>query len=369
MKRPTEYKAFPFFVKEISERTVKQIFAVMGNVDGGNDILWNGAFLKTLQERMDMVQVLWQHDGFAPPVGVPQLLKEIGRMDLPAEITLKYPEATGALYGEIEYLETPRGDEILRGIQKNAIKKNSIGYYAIKADFSQLDGVSVRNLREVALMDVSAVNWGMNEATTNLKAALPYRDCGKADMDTAWSAPSLADFTDKDFDELNAKEARRVAEHFAWSANVPPEAFGDLKLGHHAAQKNGVGPAVWKGVAAAMGALLGARGGVDLPEGDRKAVYDHLAAHYEEFEKTPPDFKFVETCYYAAKIGVVAFDVKEGRVFSSENVTEMEGAVGSMREAIERIQKLIDKATPAKMADARALARRGRALELAIALR
>lgn len=39
-----------------------------------------------------------------------------------------------------------------------------------------------------------------------------------------------------------------------------------------------------------MQVLLGARGGVDIPEGDRKDVYLHLARHYEEFEKESPAF-------------------------------------------------------------------------------
>jgi predicted nuclease with TOPRIM domain len=37
-----------------------------------------------------------------------------------------------------------------------------------------------------------------------------------------------------------------------------------------------------------MQALLGARGGVDIPEADREAVYKHLANHYKQFEEEPP---------------------------------------------------------------------------------
>ncbi|MBI4259241.1 MAG: phage prohead protein, partial [Actinobacteria bacterium] len=47
---------------------------------------------------------------------------------------------------------------------------------------------------------------------------------------------------------------------------------------------------VWRGVASAMQVLLGARGGVDVPESDRKEVYRHLAEHYAEFGEEPPEF-------------------------------------------------------------------------------
>ncbi|MCZ2079895.1 MAG: hypothetical protein LC130_33420, partial [Bryobacterales bacterium] len=155
-------------------------------------------------------------------------------------------------------------------------------------------GMLFRNLREVRLWDTSDVNWGMNEATVaHMKSALPFKDTGKSDMESDWSKPGLGDFTDQAFDEdMSEGEKRRIAAHFAWTANNPPDSFADLKLPHHQAGKEGVGPAVWKGVTAAMGRLM--QEGTQIPESDRKAVYEHLKKHYEQFEKTPPDFKAME---------------------------------------------------------------------------
>jgi len=67
---------------------------------------------------------------------------------------------------------------------------------------------------------------------------------------------------------------------------------GDFKLPHH--RERGSHAVVFRGVVAAMGALLGARGGVDIPDGDRRGVYNHLAKHYREFDKEPPEFRSVE---------------------------------------------------------------------------
>lgn len=53
--------------------------------------------------------------------------------------------------------------------------------------------------------------------------------------------------------------------------------------------------AVWRGVATAMAALLGARGGVDLEEEDRRKVYSLLSGYYKKFEKEAPEFRSYES--------------------------------------------------------------------------
>ena len=52
--------------------------------------------------------------------------------------------------------------------------------------------------------------------------------------------------------------------------------------------------AVWRGVAAVMGILLGARGGVDISDADRRRAYDLMVRYYERFDKQPPEFRMRE---------------------------------------------------------------------------
>ncbi|MEM2177037.1 MAG: hypothetical protein QXN34_06895 [Archaeoglobaceae archaeon] len=79
----------------------------------------------------------------------------------------------------------------------------------------------------------------------------------------------------------------KYRQAFAWYNDEDPENFGSYKLPHHDII-DGRLCVVWRGVAAAMAALMGARGGVDIPQSDRKSVYTHLARHYAQFDREPP---------------------------------------------------------------------------------
>jgi hypothetical protein len=109
----------------------------------------------------------------------------------------------------------------------------------------------------------------------------------KAPEDTVWQKPTLKDFTEKAWEDLTDDEKGEIAKHFAYAKDATAAAFEDLKLPYRRASD---GAAVLKGLQAAMSALMGSRGGVEA-ESDRKAVYEHLAAHYKLFGKEAPAFK------------------------------------------------------------------------------
>jgi flagellar motility protein MotE (MotC chaperone) len=130
-------------------------------------------------------------------------------------------------------------------------------------------------------------------------------------------------------DGSGAKETidwAKYREGFAWFDENDPENFGAYKLPHHDIV-NGRFSVVWRGVVAAMAALKGARGGVDIPAGDREAVYNHLRRHYEEFEREAPELS--EPIY------------KEG---DDEQVKELQEKVKTLEEELakrdERIAEL-----------------------------
>lgn len=165
-----EYKAIPQFTKAVDGRSVSGIFAVHGNIDEGNDRSWPGAFANLATNGRARVRFVWQHRMDEPPTAVIKSVREVGRGDLPASVLSYAPEATGGVEVVREYLDTPRGNEVLAGVSSGAIEEMSYSYDPIRFDFEEIENRGmVRNLREVKLYDISDVLWGMNAATTASK--------------------------------------------------------------------------------------------------------------------------------------------------------------------------------------------------------
>ena len=126
------------------------------------------------------------------------------------------------------------------------------------------------------------------------KTAVAPKKYPLADEGEAWS------FTPSDQDaviDLGGWELYKNV-HTWWdnAEGAVPEVKGAYKLPHHKIVGGSV-KTVWRGVAAAMAALLGSRGGVDIPSSQKRAVYDHLAFHYKEFEKDVPEYRDVKAEY------------------------------------------------------------------------
>jgi signal peptide peptidase SppA len=148
---------------------------------------------------------------------------------------------------------------------------------------------------EIALIKREAREPYLVEAEPGFQAAaVPYQKGEAKDAAGAWDGSGARDRLAKwassdgsgDKDTINWTKYR---QGFAWYDSANAKSFGAYKFPHHDV-KNGKLTLVWGGVKAAMGALLGARGGTSIPSSERKAVYNHLAKHYREFDQDPPDY-------------------------------------------------------------------------------
>lgn len=95
--------------------------------------------------------------------------------------------------------------------------------------------------------------------------------------------------------EVAAAEVEDLLVMSAWRQDKTRDELNksDFKLPHHAAA--GQHAVNFRACSAAIAALNGARGGVDIPDADRKAVYNHLAHHIrEDFGEEPPELRWME---------------------------------------------------------------------------
>lgn len=120
---------------------------------------------------------------------------------------------------------------------------------------------------------------GEGRSLTGGKAVIPYADHGAAPENADWDGPA----------EVREADAEDMKIICTWYDKDNADVKGAYKLPHHRA--TGRHAAVWRGVAAAMGALLGGRGGVDIPDGNKRGCYNHLKQHYAAWEKEPPEFR------------------------------------------------------------------------------
>lgn len=79
----------------------------------------------------------------------------------------------------------------------------------------------------------------------------------------------------------------KYRQGFAWYEAEDAEVVASYKLPHHDIDGGAVITSR-AGVIAAGNALMGGRGGVDIPAGDVAAVRSHLGRHYKQFDLEPP---------------------------------------------------------------------------------
>lgn len=147
---------------------------------------------------------------------------------------------------------------------------------------------------------------------TMSKTVIPFKHYTLDPEDATWDGP--AERREADIDDLKLIST--------WFDSESPDVKGSYKLPHHRAEGHNT---VWRGTAAAMVALLGGRGGVDIPDDDRRGVYNHLKRHYGEFDKDPPEFK------HYTEADLKAMDLEP----EMESVETSAGKVEGVWEAVE----------------------------------
>lgn len=113
-------------------------------------------------------------------------------------------------------------------------------------------------------------------------------------------SPHHTDTVDKPWDAAKNEKRLRIGEKesyykkmYAWQdPDANPETKSAYKFPHHEVSEDGeIGPANIRGCITGIAVLNGAMGGADIPERDRKGVYEHLAAHLKDAKIEPAELK------------------------------------------------------------------------------
>ncbi len=155
------------------------------------------------------------------------------------------------------------------------------------------------------------------------KTVISYRKYPLDDEAAAWDGPA----------EIREADVAQLKLMSTWFDSENADSKSSYKLPHHRASNLNT---VWRGTAASMAALLGARGGVDIPENDRQGVYNHLVKHYKEFDKEAPDLR----SYSEIELKEM-FPEKSGATLSAKTVETLTSAIKSIQAGINSINSLL----------------------------
>lgn len=173
--------------------------------------------------------------------------------------------------------------EVMRGPEDETGYKPIVGLEFTKWELLEYSIVPVPANAEalrLAISKAESVDQSVREKLIESieKGVIRYKKYPLADEGESWDGPA----------QVRAADVNDLKTMCTWFDDGAPDVKGSYKLPHH---RQADKYTVWAGVRAAMGAVLGARGGVNIPDSDKAGCHGHLARHYKEFSKDVPPMK------------------------------------------------------------------------------
>ena len=149
----TETKALARFEMKAADDQTRTFegLASTWDLDLGGDVIHKGAFAKTLRDWKSsgrVIPLIDQHNYFS-------VRSVLGKL-------VDARETDEGLWTKWKVTEGQDGDELLHRLRGGMVDGLSIGYETVSSEPETRAGVTVRHLKEVRLLEVSAVIWGMN---------------------------------------------------------------------------------------------------------------------------------------------------------------------------------------------------------------
>jgi hypothetical protein len=272
-------------IKAGDKGQVNAVFSTFNVLDKDSDITLPGAFA----EGAPVVISAYGHKSWegALPVG---------------DGVIRTTAKEAVLDGQF-YMDTTHGADAFRTVKRLAergLGQWSYGYDVQDADYGEMDGKQVRYLKRLSVTEVSPVliGAGVNTRTLATKGLSP-NNAGGAPVGFAYKAAIKPHDTQIIASRWDAAAMVKgipqgaslsdLRSMFAW---VDPEADPDVKSSYKFPHHMGIDEAAnVRACIMHIAALNGARAGAYVPEEDRKGVYNHLAAHLRDADRTVPELR------------------------------------------------------------------------------
>jgi len=294
-ERPPIGKALKTWVTEKGEKTSKLMFKVQFDLQ---DKFASEIFRKVKDGFINTVSVgfrplewelLDEDNPFSGRKYIKQELLELSFVPVPANpeavIALKGmkdkrfdPVELKELYPEVKKKKVvkKKAKKVVKKVVKKEVKKVDKKEKTVKKVVKK---TIKKKVKKVVKKELKKVVKKLKKIIS--KRVLPYKDLDTLPESTPWDGPG----------EIKKAWFKDLKLMCTWHDNEKSDKKSSYKLPHHMAEGH---KAVWRGVATSMASLLGASGGVDIPEADRRGIYNHLKKHYKAFGKDVPNFKFIE---------------------------------------------------------------------------
>jgi len=141
-----------------------------------------------------------------------------------------------------------------------------------------------------AVLEQDAITEAMIKAYNEIKTVVGYSKADWMPDNTKWDANRARRDALKYAGGKDNFDPKKYKEFFLWYDKSKRDNITAYKLPFRYLD-NGKPKNVWRGIVAAMATVLGARGGVDIPENERKQVYNVLVKYYKEHGNEPPPYK------------------------------------------------------------------------------
>ena len=243
----------------------------------------------------DIVEQSWDLDRYMKN---PVVLFGHSSKDLPIGHATNVGVKDGQLQATIVFASekaNPMAERVWQSVQERTLRAVSVGFKPREVRQETRNDKDVYVLSDNELYEISVVPIPSNpEALTRMKAlahkerVVPekgavayqaYKPVEEGSWDSSAAKKRISGWAGDDWGKYR--------KGFAWFSPEDDDTKGGYKLPHHDI-KSGEMVTVKEGVIAAGNALMGSRGGVDIPEEDVTAVKAHLAKHYRQFNLTPP---------------------------------------------------------------------------------